>query len=97
MILLLTISIIFHQSYHDQYSSYCKDSFEPSQGIETKHFYPKHLFKRVVLGKGDKILLMSLKKVISQQSYAIQNLVIMQVVWDKNRICRGRSPLAFLA
>jgi hypothetical protein len=38
--------------------------------------------------------------VISHQIYAIQhlkvNLVIMQVVWDRNRICRGRRPLAFL-
>jgi hypothetical protein len=37
---------------------------------------------------------------MSPQVYAIQhlkvNLVIMQVVWDKNRICRGRRPLAFL-
>jgi hypothetical protein len=43
---------------------------------------------------------MSLKRWFSHQIYAIQqlkvNLIIMQVVWNKNRICRGRSPLAFL-
>jgi hypothetical protein len=38
-----------------------KDSFEPSQVIATKHFYPKHLFKTVVQGKGDRIPVMSLK------------------------------------
>jgi hypothetical protein len=32
-----------------------KDSFEPSQVIATKHFYPKHLVKRVVQGNRDKI------------------------------------------
>jgi hypothetical protein len=39
-----------------------KDSFKPTQSIATKHFYPKHLFKRVVQGKGDKSLVMSLKR-----------------------------------
>jgi hypothetical protein len=53
---------IYHQSYHDQHSSYCKDSIEPSQVIATKHFYPKHLFKIVVQGNRDKILVMSLKR-----------------------------------
>jgi hypothetical protein len=78
-----------------------KDLFELSQGIATKHFYPKYLFKRVVQGNRDKILVMSFKRCFSHQIYEIQqlkvNLVIMQVVWDKNRICRGRSPLASLA
>jgi hypothetical protein len=31
-----------------------KDLFELSQGIATKHFYPKYLFKRVVQGNRDK-------------------------------------------
>jgi hypothetical protein len=31
-----------------------KDPIEPTQVIATKHFYPKHLFKRVVQGKGGK-------------------------------------------
>jgi hypothetical protein len=39
-----------------------KDSFEPSQGIATKHFYPDHLFKRVVQGNRNKILVMYLKR-----------------------------------
>jgi hypothetical protein len=51
-----------------------KDSFEPSQVISTKHFYPKHLFKRVVQGKGDSSHV--LKKAISHQIYAIQHLYV---------------------
>jgi hypothetical protein len=47
-----------------------KDSFKPTQGIATKHFYPKHLFKRVVQVNEGKSLVMSLKKVISHQIYA---------------------------
>jgi hypothetical protein len=32
-----------------------KDSFKPTQGMAIKHFYPKHLFKRVVQDNRDKI------------------------------------------
>jgi hypothetical protein len=62
MILLLTIGthtqispkVIMINIHH-----IAKDSFEPPHVIATKHFYPKHLFKGVVQGKGDKILVMS--------------------------------------
>jgi hypothetical protein len=68
MILLLTISTHIHV-YITKYiminiHHIVKDSFKPTQVIyiATNHFYPKHLFKRVVKGKGNKILVMSLKR-----------------------------------
>ena len=60
MILLLTTyvtKVIMINIHH-----IAKDSFEPSQGIATKHFYPKHLYKRVVQGDEGKSLVMSLKR-----------------------------------
>jgi hypothetical protein len=64
MILLLTIStdiyitkVIMINIHH-----IVKDLFEPSQVIATMIIYPKHLFKRVVQGNRDKILVTSLKR-----------------------------------
>jgi hypothetical protein len=67
MILLLTISthtdIIYICIYIYMYITkvfminfhhIAKDSFQPTQVIATKHLYPKHLFIRVVQGKGIK-------------------------------------------
>jgi hypothetical protein len=61
MILLLTINIIFTKVIIINIHHIAKDSYEPSQVIATKHFYPKHLFKWVVQGNRDKILVKSLK------------------------------------
>jgi hypothetical protein len=61
MILLLTINIIFTKFIMINIHHIAKDSFEPSQGIATTHFYPKHLLESVVQSNRDKILVMSLK------------------------------------
>jgi hypothetical protein len=58
MILLLTISTHIHvyitKVIMINIHHIAKDSFKPTQGIATKNFYPKHLFKRVVQGNRDK-------------------------------------------
>jgi hypothetical protein len=91
---------IYHQSYHDQHSSYCKRFILtiPSYSklsISTQNIYLKGLSKVIGI-KSSHVL----KKVISHQVYATQhlkvNLVIMQVVWDKIEYAGGEVHLPSL-